>query len=270
MCPHTTKKTNNFAGRLPIWLAVLAIMLVLAGCKTNLFTADTEQEANEMMAILLMSGIASDRIPGEENTWIVRAEKKEMARAIMLLKDHGYPKQKYENIGQVFKKEGLVTSPFEDRIRFIYALSQELSQTLSCIDGVLTARVHVVLPENDPNSYNDVVKPSSATVFIKHREDVDFALKIPKIKEMVVNSIEGLEYERVTVNLFPARPTVSPLPNDVARPVAVAFGRLKLAGVIMAFLLTVTIAFSVYLFRRSKLTVADLTHELKTALKLPF
>lgn len=269
MCLHITPKAGHFSGHIRSWLAVLAIMLILTGCKVDLFTADTEQEANEMMAILLMSGIASDRIPGEENTWIVRAEKKELARAIMLLKDNGYPKEKYENMGQVFKKEGLVTSPLEDRIRFIYALSQELSQTLSCIEGVLTARVHVVLPENNPNSYNDVIKPSSATVFIKHREDVNFALKIPKIKEMVVNSIEGLEYERVTVHLFPARLAVQSSPNHVARPVAKALGRLKLVGIVMACLLTVTLAFCVYLFRQSKLTLADLLLKSKKTFKSP-
>jgi type III secretion protein J len=263
-------KVSYFPGRVPAWLTVVAILLILTGCKVELYRTDTEQEANEMMAILLMSDIASDRIPGEENTWIVRAEKKELARAVMLLKDHGYPKQKYENMGQVFKKEGLVTSPLEDRIRFIYALSQELSQTLSCIDGVLTARVHVVLPENNPNSYDDVIKPSSATVFIKHREDVDFTLKIPKIKEMVVNSIEGLEYERVTVNLFPMRPTVLSSPNHVTLPVAKALGRLKMAWVILAFLLIATLAFCGYIFRLSKLTVADLIQRSKTALKLPF
>jgi type III secretion protein J len=134
---------------------------------------------------------------------------------------------------------------------------------------VLTARVHVVLPENNPNSYIEVVTPSSATVFIKHQEDIDFALKIPKIKEMVVNSIEGLDYDRVTVNLFPARLKMSASQNDFARPILRAFGHLKLVSVIMAFLLIAALVFSVYLFRRSKLTVVGLIQELKTALKIP-
>jgi len=48
----------------------------------------------------------------------------------------------------------------------IYALSEELSRTVSEIDGVISARVHVVLPENDPLR-RDLV-PSSASVFIRH------------------------------------------------------------------------------------------------------
>ena len=46
----------------------------------------------------------------------------------------------------------------------MHALAQDLSATISRIDGVVVARVHIVLPDNNP--FAEKVKPSSAAVFI--------------------------------------------------------------------------------------------------------
>ena len=47
-------------------------------------------------------------------------------------------------------------------------------------------------------------QPASAAVFIKHRPDRDLSSQVTQIKALVVNSIEGLSYDNVTVALFPA------------------------------------------------------------------
>ena len=87
-------------------------------------------------------------------------------------------------------------------MRYIFAVSQELSRTLRSIDGVVEARVHVVIPQDDPLS--DKVRPSSAAVFIKHRPDVDLRLLAPAVKDLVAHSIEGLTPDQVALTLFPA------------------------------------------------------------------
>lgn len=185
-----------------IWIFLTVALLLVSGCKVELYSNLNEKEANEMLAILLRQGIDSDKIEGKEMTWGLTVDKSDMAKAVGILQESGYPKDRFESIGNIFKKEGLVSSPLEERVRFIYALSQELSSTLSKIDGVLVARTQIVLPENDPLS--DTLLPSSASVFIKHQPGFDLESAIPKIKKLVINSIEGLTYEKVTVVLFPA------------------------------------------------------------------
>ena len=69
------------------------------------------------------------------------------SRAVELLKSQGYPRDKFAKIGEVFQKSGLVSSPTEERIRYMYALSQEIAETLTRIDGVMNARVHIVIPD---------------------------------------------------------------------------------------------------------------------------
>ena len=48
--------------------------------------------------------------------------------------------------------------------------------------------------------------PSSASVFIKHRPDYDISSQTGSIKALVVNSIEGLPYDKVTVTLSVSDP----------------------------------------------------------------
>ena len=102
----------------------------------------------------------------------------------------------------MFKREGFVSSPLEERARLMHAMSQEISNTIANIDGVVTARVHLVVPERNP--LVDKLQPAAAAVFIKHRADRNLPSQIAQIKALVVNSIEGLTYDNVTVALFPA------------------------------------------------------------------
>lgn len=189
-------------------LLVAATAFLFSACKVELYSNLHEQEANEMLALLLRHGISSEKLAGEENRYNLHVDESKLAESVELLKQLGYPRNQFESMGQVFKKEGLISSPLEERIRFIYALSQEISQTISQIDGVVTARVHIVLPENNPLS--DSLTPASASVFVKYREEANVGSSVPQIKKLVTNSIEGLSYDKVTVAMFAAQP----MPED--------------------------------------------------------
>jgi len=186
----------------------LLLLLALVGCGSQaLYTRLQEKEANEMIAILSQNGISSAKTPGEDETWNIQVATSEFGQAVDLLKRKGYPKDRFESIGSVFKKSGLVSSPLEERVRFMYALSEDLSETLTHIQGVVTARVHIVLPENDP--YAEKITPSSAAIFITHFPNANIEASIREIKYLVTNSIEGLDYDKVTVALFPVSPNNS-------------------------------------------------------------
>ena len=176
--------------------------LLLAGCKTEttLHSQLDEKQANLVMAALLGEGIDCRKTAGEENTWNVLIDNKDFARAVNLLESKGLPRRNFMGISEVFKKSGMISSPTEERIRFMDALAQDLSRTIAGIDGVLDARVHIVLPENDPFAKNAL--PSSAAVAIRSRWNADVEAFIPQIKSLVRNSIEGLQYEKITVTVF--------------------------------------------------------------------
>ena len=181
---------------------VLSAAVLLAGCEkeTTLHAGLEERQANLVMAALLDEGISCQKTPGEEGTWNVMVQESKFAEAVNLLERKGLPRRAHQGTGEVFKKTSMISSPSEERIRFMDALAQALSRTISCIDGVIDARVHVVLPENDPFARNAL--PSSAAVAIRSRWDADLADLVPSIKGLVKNAIEGLTPEKIMVTIF--------------------------------------------------------------------
>ena len=179
-----------------------ALALLLAGCdkEATLFSGLAESQANAALAALLESGIAATKAPGDEGTWNVMIGEKDFAEAATLCERRGLPRRTFNGVGVVFKKTGMVSSPSEERIRFMDAIAQDLSQTISMIDGVVDARVHVVLPENDPFAKNTL--PSSAAVALRSRWYADLTEAIPQVKSLVKNAIEGLAYEKISVTVF--------------------------------------------------------------------
>ena len=179
----------------------LALVILLAclvqGCKTQLYTNLSEREANSMVAALLQQGIAADRVVQKDGRLTVNVAEERFADAITVLEQAGLPEQTFASMGEVFKSNGLVSSPTQERAQLIYALSEELAHTVSQVDGVVSARVHVVLPDND--LLKRTVAPSSASVFVRYEAGLDINALIPQIKTLVANGISGLGYDGVSV-----------------------------------------------------------------------
>ncbi len=184
-------------------LVTLALACALAACQMDLHTKATEADANEMLGALLAAGLsAKKQSPDNGKTWTISIDEGDAVQAIDVLRVNALPRARRATMGELFKKEGLISSPTEERVRFIFGVEQELAETVSRIDGVMVARVHIVLPNNDPLSSN--VKPSSASVFVKHQRNVDVSALVPAIKNLVLHAVEGLDYNGVTVTLVAA------------------------------------------------------------------
>ncbi|HLO79142.1 MAG TPA: type III secretion inner membrane ring lipoprotein SctJ [Magnetospirillum sp.] len=194
-------------------LGLLCLGLAACGESVELISRVSETEANQILSTLLGAGIEAQKAPGEEGTVTVMVNGRRVADALQIMRANGLPKEQFVRMGDVFKKDGLISSPLEERARYIYALSQELAETVSSIDGVITARVHVVLPDRTPGTAEAMV-PSSAAVFIKYKEAYDLERVVPQIKRLVTNSISNLNYDNVSVVLVPSM-AVTPSQSNV-------------------------------------------------------
>lgn len=170
---------------------LLLCTLLLAGCgqQTDLFSGLAEQDANDVISSLAEQSIEAHKRM-EKTGVVVAVESTQINRAVRVLSAAGLPRRARTSLGEIFKKEGVISTPLEERARYIYALSQELEATLSQIDGVVIARVHVVLPERI--APGEPVQPASAAVFIKHTAALDPDSVRGRIQQLVASSIPGM------------------------------------------------------------------------------
>lgn len=206
-------------GRVARAAAVVITLGALCSCKSELYEHLDERDANEMLAALYSGGVQAGKSTTDDKTWQILVETRDMPKALGIVTEHGLPHERFASVGEIFKKEGLVSTPSEERMRYVYAVSQELSNTLSQIDGVLVARVHPVIPANDPLATQ--IRPASASVFIKYRRDADLRAQAPLIKDLVMRSIEGLQYENISLTFVVAEE----LPHATTAPAWISEGR---------------------------------------------
>lgn len=205
-------------------ISALAALLMLGACRNeiDLHTGLTDADANQVVAALRGDGLQATKRPAKGGVTVSIPEA-ELARATAVLSARGLPHHPATRMGDVFKKEGLISSPLEERARYISALSQELETTLAQIDGVVVARVHVVLPEKV--APGEPVQPPSAAVFIKHLPSLEPDAIGFRVKQLVARSVPGMgaqALDRVSAVFVQADAVPQRAPEPPDRPSMVA------------------------------------------------
>ena len=211
---QTSRFVSFSALRRALCLVCVLAALLLTGCKAEIYQGLSENQANTMLSVLLRHGIAAEKIAAKSD-FSIAVEEKQIVQALEILRENSLPREDFQSLGQVFSAQGMISSTTEEQARLAYALSQELSDTFSRIDGVLTARVHVVLGQTDLATGN--VTPPSAAVFLRHTPESQATRLISHIRELTANAVPGLMQDKVSVMLVPVRETVSvPRPDKEA------------------------------------------------------
>jgi type III secretion protein J len=191
------------------YLVLVSLCLTVVGCSgTALYSELDETQANEITAALLQSGLAAEKKQSLSKTaWEVQVPSADIPYAMQVLDARGLPRERHASMCEIFKKEGFASSSVEEKARYICSLNQELSRTLSRIDGVVEARVHIALPDRDPLGAN--AGESSASVMIFERSGAKLRDRETDMKVFVKDSVEGLDdVNKVSVKFFvvPAAP----------------------------------------------------------------
>lgn len=225
-------------------ISTLLFALFLVGCKETLYSGISEKDANEMLSALLRRGVAAEKVSDGKGVYHVSVEHEDMVRALDIIKENSLPREAFKSLGTVFSGDSMISSQLEEQARFAFALSQELSDTFSKIDGVLDSRVHVTLVSHEQSS--GITTPPSAAVFIRHTPNSPVVDMVGAIKETAAKAVPGLTRERVNVMLEDYREKILP-PALKAVPWYQTISALISFGIMAGILLSTLIIYALRL-----------------------
>lgn len=164
------------------------------GDRALLFSGLDLEEAAEIAGRLDTANIRYNLEGGGSAIFVDRAQ---VDDARMMLSEQGLPTQ--GSVGwEIFDKtEALGTTSFVQNINKIRALEGELARTISSLDMVKAARVHLNLPDR-PLFQKDNQTPT-ASVIVSLRGSEMGPDKVRAIRNLVATSVPGLEVRHITV-----------------------------------------------------------------------
>jgi type III secretion protein J len=198
-----------------------------------------ERQANQILLTLDQAGLSADKLKdegGREATFKVRVARADAAHAWRVLKAHELPRDRPKGLLEVFGQPSLIPTATQERALHLTALCGELARTLETIDGVLTARVHVTLPEDNPLREGAERTRPTAAVLIKARPGA--AVGEDEVRRLVAGSVDGLDPAKVSVVITAA---ATPPPAAAAGDLA-ALGPFRVARASHGALLTTLLA----------------------------
>ncbi len=97
-----------------------------------------------------------------------------------------------------FDTESFTRTEFEQEILKLRAIQGELARTIAAVDGISSARVHIVMPKNSL-FVRDQKKPTAA-IYLNTKHGMKLEKKqIQGIQHLVSRSVEGLETNQITI-----------------------------------------------------------------------
>ncbi|MGI5863314.1 MAG: secretion protein [Myxococcales bacterium] len=230
---------------------VVIAFVVLGGCEQKIQHDLDEMQANEIEALLHEAGVEARKVRGggRDAKWTIAVPAGSTTAAIKLLDDHDLPRKQAPGFAEVFGKGSMVPTATEENALYIHALAGELSQTLTALEGVVNARVHIVAaPASAHSGFRRETQPR-ASVLLKAKNGKAEALTARRgeIQALVAGSVEGLSPESVAVMVSELPP--APVPSAASPSTRTARWPLVLAAVLVA-LLSIALAFALLHLRR--------------------
>lgn len=174
---------------------MFTLVLRMGGEEKALLFANVEmREASEITQMLEQADIAYELRGDGSSIFVARSR---VLEARMMLSAEGLPSQ--GSIGyEIFDEpDALGQTQFQQNINRLRALEGELARTIASLDGIASARVHLVLPERQ--MFSRETEQPSASIVLQLRRDELSAGQVRAIRNLVASATPGLTTGRVTI-----------------------------------------------------------------------
>ncbi|MFP4465470.1 MAG: flagellar basal-body MS-ring/collar protein FliF [Candidatus Goldiibacteriota bacterium] len=191
------------AGQRAVWVAVPTVVLIglivialwtTAPNYTPLYTNLSSDDAGNIVEELKEQNI-SYKLGNDGKTISVPAKDVYDLRLQMAAK--GLPLG--GGVGfEIFDKTNLGVTDFTQRVNFVRALEGELNRTITSLDSVQEARVHIVLPKKE--LYEEKEQEPTASVLLRMESGANVGYdEVKSIVHLVSAGVEGLKPINVTI-----------------------------------------------------------------------
>jgi type III secretion protein J len=233
----------------------LVLLLLALGCSAPIEHGLDEAAANEVVTNLERAGMPASKQREDDGGFTVSVARGEVLGALELLRSLGLPRGRRSGFGEVYKQGSLLPTPTEERARYVEALAGEIARTLELFDGVIQARVHLVLPEPEPLAADGKPRlPAQAAVLVKQAPGRPAGVSEGEVQKLVAGSVAGLVPAQVSVVFTMASaPAAKPAGVVTLGPLQVAAGsrgRLIALGVSACAAIAFLAALALVLARR--------------------
>lgn len=160
-----------------------------------LFSQLSTRDSSDVIDALQRTGIPYKL---DENTGLVMVDASKIQDARLKLASLGVPGHSGNGFEMLDKDSVFGASQLIERARYIKAMQGELEKTISSIEHIKSARVHLAIPKQ--STFVKDKKEPSASVFVDiyggYKLDSD---QVSAITHLVASSIQGLSSQNVTV-----------------------------------------------------------------------
>ncbi len=187
------------------YFSLLIVCFSLTACfeqQNTLLYNVSQDNANQVILLLGQADITATKVQQKDNTFNVMVNNSSELKALNILSTSGSPRNQYQSLGEVFKKDGFISSPLEEHARLEFAINQQISSMLADIDGIISIKTAIGLPELNTNIWQETPDKPTASVFIKYSQGSRLYMYTNQIKSLVSHAVPGLTADQVDVMMI--------------------------------------------------------------------
>lgn len=183
-------------------LVFLTVLGLSAAVAVPILTNDTRMvplysNMEEEDAAKVVAKLDSQQVPYELRGTTILVPEDRVPKLRLEMAAEGLPKG--SSIGfELFDKSQFGATEFEQQVNLKRALEGELSRSIATVDGVESARVHLVLPRG--SAFLSKKEATSASVVVKLKNPALFGKKeVAAVVHLVAAAVPGLTRNRISV-----------------------------------------------------------------------
>jgi flagellar M-ring protein FliF len=162
---------------------------------TTVVSGVEPSQTGKMTSTLSAQGISYEL---QDNGSAIAVQAKQASAARVALAGANLLGNTQPGFKQLFEKQNLGESNFDQQVNYQRALQGQLDETIDAVQGVSGAQVELVLPSSQSQIFGEDQNTSSAAVLLSGTSSLDQG-SVRGIAQLVTSSVPGLQLDKVTI-----------------------------------------------------------------------